>query len=126
MKFRNLFRRRPTWDNLRAAISLRGERIGQEVISTIGPGKNYDCLATWQQAWMATGANLSEMRTSAVAEMHDDINDKFTCEGFTTTPCHHPTISGHTRTELERLRQYCDRLQKRLNRITEKNDGQDN
>ena len=98
-----IFRTNPTWDQLRAAVMLRGERRGQEVISRVGPGKDYDNLASWQQAWMAAGGNLAQMRVCATAEMHADIDDKHAVDGFGSSPGYYVTISGRHRTKSSKI-----------------------
>lgn len=94
----------PTVAQMRAALMLRGERIGQTVVSRVGPGGDYSTMATWQEAWNATGGNLVALRTSAVVELCGDIVESHVCDGFEASSNYRVSISGYARTEITRLR----------------------
>ena len=72
----------PTVAQMRAALMLRGERIGQRVVSRVGPNGDYSTIASWQEAWNATGGNLVEMRASAVVELCGNIEEPHVFDVF--------------------------------------------
>ena len=102
--FKKLFGRKQEWQptvaQMRAALMLRGERIGQSVVSRVGPNGDYSTLASWQEAWDATSGNLVELRASAVVEVCGNISVSHVFDGFESNGIYNATISAKRLTKV--------------------------